>query len=99
MVGTDCRQKYLRSGKYVIYVDIISGIYIAGLLAEVPMAVFPTDFNRIKVTGLLEDFELTGCLGEGAPLLSFSPDYEAVRQQLEEQRRISLDYLAEVVRR
>ena len=32
MVGTDCRQKYLRSGKYVIYVDIISGIYIAGLL-------------------------------------------------------------------
>ena len=72
---------------------------VLGLLAGVPMTVFPTDFNRIKVTGLLEDFGLTGCLGEGAPLLSFSPDYEAVRQQLEEQRHLSLDYLAEVVQR
>ncbi len=72
---------------------------VLGLLAGVPMTVFPTDFNRIKVTGLLEDFGLTGCLGEGAPLLSFSPDYEAVRQRLEEQRHLSLDYLAEVVQR
>ena len=45
------------------------------------------------------DFDLTGCLGKGAPLLSFSPDYEAVRQRLEEERRLSLDYLAEVVQR
>lgn len=72
---------------------------LLGLLTERPLAVFPTDFNRIKVGELLEDFDLTEAIRKepDEPLLHL-PDYSAVRQRLEERRKESLAYLSEVVK-
>lgn len=73
---------------------------VLSLLTGTPMEVFPTDFNRQKVTGLLEDFGLLDCIASGdLSLFATRPDYSGVQQQLDDQRQISLDYLREVVAR